>query len=160
MRLAGRVLASPSIPRGGRASTRSPSRPTAPPGERRHSEAFFVVRPEPAAAAPAILVLATNTYNAYNQWGGACLYSGATQVSFARPIERGYVRRPAAPFETDYDGRVASIEPEGEVEHARFQRYLADNDYPLWCASVGLALLGAALRALGRGDRASRSTTR
>ena len=65
-------------------------------GERAHSEAFFVVRPEPVAAAPAILVLATNTYNAYNQWGGACLYSGATKVSFARPIERGYVRRPAA----------------------------------------------------------------
>ncbi len=106
-------------------------------GERAHSEALFVVRPEPSAAAPAILVLATNTYNAYNQWGGACLYSGAVKVSFARPIERGYIRRPAAPDETAYDGRVASIEPEGEVEHVRFQRYLADNDYPLWCASGG-----------------------
>jgi N,N-dimethylformamidase beta subunit-like protein len=106
-------------------------------GERARSQAFFVVRPDPAAVSPAILVLATNTYNAYNQWGGACLYSGATKVSFARPIERGYVRRPAAPFETDYDGRVASVEPEAEVEHVRFQQYLGEHDYPLWCASSG-----------------------
>ena len=46
-----------------------------------------------------ILVLATNTYNAYNQWGGKCLYSGAAKVSFDRPLERGYLRRPAAPDE-------------------------------------------------------------
>jgi hypothetical protein len=106
-------------------------------GERARSQAFFVVRPSPTQPSGGLLVLATNTYNAYNQWGGACLYSGATKVSFARPIERGYIRRPTAPFETDYDGRVASIEPEGEVEHLRFQQYLADHQYPLWCASSG-----------------------
>lgn len=36
-----------------------------------------------------LLVLSTNTYNAYNKWGGECLYTGMTQVSFARPMERG-----------------------------------------------------------------------
>ena len=105
-------------------------------GEQATSHAFFVVRAAPAAA-PALIVLATNTYNAYNQWGGACLYSGASHVSFRRPLERGYLRRPAAPDETDYDGRVASIETEPDEEHHRLQQYLADNDYPLWCASSG-----------------------
>ena len=35
-------------------------------------------------------MLATNTYNAYNQWGGKCLYSGGVKMSFDRPLERGY----------------------------------------------------------------------
>ena len=30
-----------------------------------------------------LLVLATNTYNAYNSWGGRSLYTGGRQVSFA-----------------------------------------------------------------------------
>ena len=107
-------------------------------GEAATSEAFFVVRPaSSAAAAPALLVLSTNTYNAYNQWGGACLYSGAVRVSFARPIERGYVRRPAAPYEVDYDGRVASLPEEPDEEHHQLQDYLAATQYPLWCASSG-----------------------
>ena len=104
---------------------------------RRSSQAFFVVRAAPAAPAPALLVLATNTYNAYNQWGGHCLYSGADRVSFTRPIERGYVRRPAAPDEVDYDGRVGSVEVEPDEEHRRLPAYLRENEYPLWCASGG-----------------------
>ncbi|MEA3185064.1 MAG: hypothetical protein QOJ74_1541, partial [Ilumatobacteraceae bacterium] len=86
-------------------------------GEAATSEAFFVVRPEPGSSADAIMVLATNTYNAYNQWGGRCLYSGAVKVSFDRPLERGYVRRPAAPDEVDYDGRVGSLPDEPDEEH-------------------------------------------
>jgi hypothetical protein len=102
------------------------------------SEAMFVIRAPQRIdrRQTALLVLSTNTYAAYNQWGGRCLYSGASQVSFARPLERGYLRRPSAPDEVVYDGRVASIDP-GDTEHVRLQRYLADNDYPLWCASGG-----------------------
>ena len=81
--------------------------PTGEDGERGDSRPSSSCGPADRRV-PAILVLATNTYNAYNQWGGECLYSGATKVSFARPLERGYVRRPAAPYETGYDGRVAS----------------------------------------------------
>jgi hypothetical protein len=111
-----------------------------PAGEderQRSSQACFVVRAAPAAPAPALLALATNTYNAYNQWGGHCLYSGADRVSFTRPLERGYVRRPAAPDETEYDGRVASIESEADEEHRRLPAYLRRHEYPLWCASGG-----------------------
>ncbi len=104
------------------------------------SEAFFVLRPPAGSDGIGdrpLLVLSTTTWQAYNQWGGRCFYSGATEVSFRRPLERGYVRRPAAPWQVDYDGRVASIEPEPEPEHRRLQAYLADTDHPLWCASSG-----------------------
>ena len=110
-------------------------------GETATSQAFFVVRPAPAPAlttsADAIVVLATNTYNAYNQWGGKCLYTDAVKVSFDRPLERGYLRRPAAPHDVTYDGRVASLPEEPDEEHLQLQQYLAEFEYPLWCASSG-----------------------
>ena len=107
-------------------------------GEEAAAQAFFVVRSsQPQSNAHAILVLATNTYNAYNQWGGASLYSGATRVSFARPLERGYLNRPAAPFDTNYDGRIASTSSTPDPEHLQLQTYQAVNNYPLWCASAG-----------------------
>lgn len=98
------------------------------------SHSFFVVRPHPDSAARRILlVLATNTYNAYNKWGGSCLYTGATTLSFQRPIERGFLTRP----EADFDGRVASIEPGGDPGHQRLLDYLEQHKYPMWCASSG-----------------------
>jgi hypothetical protein len=99
------------------------------------SRSFFVVRTEAGAGAvsPIVLVLSTNTYNAYNKWGGGCLYTGATQVSFHRPIERGFVHRePAA-----YDGRMAVVEPDGDPHHRRLIDYLNAHRYPMWCASGG-----------------------
>lgn len=97
------------------------------------SHACFVVRAARSEAAPILLVLATNTYNAYNAFGGTCLYRGATQLSFQRPLERGYVYRPPA----TYDGRVASIEPDGDPGHHRLLDYLEHHHYPMWCASSG-----------------------
>jgi hypothetical protein len=98
------------------------------------AHAFFVVRsPRPGQDSSILLVLSTNTYNAYNRWGGECLYTGATQVSFARPLERGYVVKPGGA----YDGRVASIEPEGDPTHRRLLDYLAEHRLPLWSASAG-----------------------
>lgn len=102
------------------------------------AHAFFVLRPPPRPLpGRPLLVLSTNTYNAYNQWGGRCLYSGAARVSFARPLERGYLRRPAAPFETDFDGRVANIAEPSDPEHRRLTEYQAAHHYPLWTASSG-----------------------
>ena len=57
------------------------------------STLFFIVRPaKPAANTPILLQLSTNTYNAYNNWGGFSLYGyhGQSQlqgnrVSFDRP---------------------------------------------------------------------------
>jgi hypothetical protein len=60
-------------------------------GER--ADAFCVVRPE-ATRAPAILILATTTWNAYNDWGGPSLYTGGTRVSFERPLSRGFLDKP------------------------------------------------------------------
>ena len=64
--------------------------------------AGFVVRAG-GQRARALLVLATNTYNAYNSWGGRSLYTGGTQVSFARPFGRGMLVRPS----TERDDRKA-----------------------------------------------------
>jgi hypothetical protein len=72
---------------------------TTPGGER--ADAFFVVRP-PAGAARAdrslLLALSTNTYNAYNDWGGPSLYTGGSRVSFERPLARGFLSKPE-PFQ-------------------------------------------------------------
>lgn len=57
------------------------------------SDCFFILRPgEPGKATSILLQLSSNTYNAYNNYGGLCLYSynarGGVQghrVSFQRP---------------------------------------------------------------------------
>ena len=59
------------------------------------ADAFLVVRPgSNAPRAPMILVLATTTWNAYNDWGGPSLYTGGTKVSFERPLARGFLDKP------------------------------------------------------------------
>ena len=58
----------------------------------RRDHAFFVVRPK--AGARIVLALATNTYHAYNDFGGPNLYTGGTQVSMQRPMSAGYLYKP------------------------------------------------------------------
>ena len=124
------MTASGAVDRSGDEATDGPDRST--------SQAFFVLRPRPGQPTkPTLLVLSTNTYNAYNQWGGRCMYSGATRLSFQRPMERGYLRRPAAPFEVDFDGRITNIETPSDPEHRRLQDYQRANQLPLWTASSG-----------------------
>ncbi|MEM9463910.1 MAG: N,N-dimethylformamidase beta subunit family domain-containing protein [Actinomycetota bacterium] len=103
-------------------------------GERATAQAFFALRP-PAGVptARAVLHLATNTYNAYNQWGGACCYSGATHVSFERPLERGYLRRPVDA--TGFDGRITDVD--GDPTHQRLIDYQQSHDLPMWTNSGG-----------------------
>jgi hypothetical protein len=70
-------------------------------------EMFFVVRPEhPARDTKMVLVLTTNTYNAYNNWGGSSLYAyhgrdrvQGRRVSFDRPLA-GFFDRWEHPFVT------------------------------------------------------------
>ncbi|MFN8707808.1 MAG: N,N-dimethylformamidase beta subunit family domain-containing protein, partial [Planctomyces sp.] len=58
------------------------------------SEAFFIVRPkEPGKESRILFQLATNTYNAYTNWGGTSLYAyhgragmQGYRVSFQRPL--------------------------------------------------------------------------
>jgi hypothetical protein len=69
------------------------------------SRLFFVVRAaEPGGEAKILLQLATNTYNAYNNWGGHSLYAfharnklQGTRVSFDRPLA-GQFRTWELPF--------------------------------------------------------------
>ena len=98
--------------------------------------AFIAVRagrPDPTRP---LLVLGTNTYQAYNQWGGRCMYTGAVEVSLDRPLERGYLRRPIAPVEVAYDGRLADTTGH-DREHTRLVEYQATHGYPLWTSSAG-----------------------
>jgi hypothetical protein len=97
------------------------------------SHAFFVVRAVTPSPDRIVLVLATNTYNAYNKFGGSCLYLGATEVSFHRPIERGFLTRP----DEAYDGRVAATAAGGDPDHTQLLAYLEAGRYPMWCASSG-----------------------
>ena len=76
------------------------------------SRGFFIVRPAAATAAKILLQLATNTYAAYNNWGGYSLYAyhgrGGVQghrVSCDRPMEGLFDR-----WEKDF---VAWVEGEG-----------------------------------------------
>ncbi|MBA3652672.1 MAG: hypothetical protein H0W70_00600 [Actinobacteria bacterium] len=64
-------------------------------GKTRRDYAFFVVRPKVGApSAPRLLVLATNTWHAYNDLGGTNLYTGGTTVSLQRPMSPGYLYKP------------------------------------------------------------------
>jgi hypothetical protein len=103
-------------------------------GEQDVSQAFVVVRHPGPDRPSTLLVLSTNTWQAYNQWGGKCMYSGATEASFRRPIERGYITR--AVDADGYDGRVATI-GDADPDHEQLQRYLDNYSYPLWTASSG-----------------------
>lgn len=66
---------------------------------------FFVVRsPRPGRDTPILLQMSTNTWNAYNNWGGKSLYNfnsaggeRSTRVSFQRPIP-GEVYQRELPF--------------------------------------------------------------
>jgi hypothetical protein len=73
------------------------------------ADAFFAVRPRPADPSPILLVLATTTYHAYNDWGGPSLYTGGTRVSFERPMARGFLVKP------EPAGRMMQAEPDREA---------------------------------------------
>ncbi len=84
----------------------------------------------------ALYVLETNTWNAYNTWGGCSLYTGGTTVSFDRPFGRGILCRP----EVDRDDRKARPVRWGEQPDADgliFQAYRTANDYPAAIGSTG-----------------------
>ena len=98
----------------------------------------FVVRAPDTGdrRADALLVLATNTWNAYNTWGGASLYTGGTEVAFARPWSRGMLWRPP----TERDDRKARPTRWGEepdIDGEVFQRYRLDRGYAPSIGSSG-----------------------
>ncbi len=105
------------------------------PPDRAVGYAAFVVRAG-GRRARALLVLATNTYNAYNSWGGCSLYTGGRQVSFARPFGRGMLMRPS----TERDDRKSRPTYRGEepdVDGMIYQQYRFANGYPGFMGSAG-----------------------
>ncbi|MEO6571781.1 MAG: N,N-dimethylformamidase beta subunit family domain-containing protein, partial [Ilumatobacteraceae bacterium] len=97
--------------------------------------AGFVVRPSAPTGAP-LLVLGTNTWNAYNNWGGCSLYTGGKQVSFHRPLARGLLCRPEVERD-DRKARPVRWDEEPDADGAIYQTYRRANDYPAAIGSSG-----------------------
>jgi hypothetical protein len=105
------------------------------PADRSVGCAAFVVRAAPTRAR-ALLVLATNTYNAYNSWGGKSLYTGGWRVSFARPFGRGMLMRPSTERD-DRKARPVYRREEPDVDGMIYQQYRFANGYPGFMSSAG-----------------------
>jgi hypothetical protein len=86
--------------------------------------------------ARALLVLATNTYNAYNSWGGKSLYTGGSRVSFARPFGRGMLMRSSTERD-DRKSRPTYRREEPDVDGLIYQQYRFANGYPGFMGSAG-----------------------
>ncbi len=105
------------------------------PADRAVGYAGFVVRAG-GQRARTLLVLATNTYNAYNSWGGRSLYTGGKRVSFARPFGRGMLLRPSTERD-DRKSRPVYRGEEPDVDGLVYQQYRFANGYPGFMGSAG-----------------------
>ena len=86
------------------------------------AHACFVVRSNGQRTRRALFVLATNTWNAYNTWGGCSLYTGGTAVSFRRPFGRGMLSRPEVERD-DRKSRPTRWGEEPDIDGVIFQTY-------------------------------------
>ncbi len=93
--------------------------------------AFVVVRPPPTSDRAMLLVLGTNTWHAYNDFGGTNLYNGGTQVSLQRPMAAGYLFKPPG-----LGRRVTSVHPP-DPQIAAHVGYLTINRLSGWAGSAG-----------------------
>lgn len=101
-------------------------------GERTvEDRAFVVVRPAPEARRRILLVLGTNTWHAYNDFGGTNLYNGGTQSSLQRPMAKGYLHKPPGKGR-----RVASVHPPDPRIELHIG-YLLLNGLSQWAGSAG-----------------------
>ena len=101
-------------------------------GKRRESRAFFVVRPDLATTTASMLwAIDTNTWHAYNDFGGRNLYTGATQVSMLRPMAPGSLYKPPGAGQ-----RVTSIHPP-DHQSASHVGYLRMNRLSPYGGSAG-----------------------
>ncbi len=101
-------------------------------GKARRTHAFFVVRPDLATTtARMLLALSTNTWHAYNDFGGRNLYTGATSVSMQRPMAPGYLYKPPGAGQ-----RVTSLYPP-DPQSASHVGYLRMNHLSPYGGSAG-----------------------
>jgi len=98
----------------------------------RRSYAFFVVRPDgDAPTSSIVMALSTNTWHAYNDFGGPNLYLGGTQVSLQRPMAAGYLHKPPGAGQ-----RVTSLFPPDPFSSSHVG-YLRMNHLSPWAGSAG-----------------------
>ncbi len=93
--------------------------------------AFFVVRPAPGTTRRILMPLSTNTWCAYNDFGGANLYTGATHASFERPLAAGILEKPSGAGH-----RVAVTHPPDPSQSSHVG-YLILNGLTEWAGSAG-----------------------
>jgi hypothetical protein len=105
------------------------------PADRALGCAGFVVRAG-GRRARALFVLATNTWNAYNDWGGRSLYTGGHEVSFERPWGRGMLVRPEVERD-DRKARPRLPREEPDVDGLVYQAYRFEHGYPGYMGSAG-----------------------
>ncbi len=95
--------------------------------------AGFVLRaPSGTKRQRPLFALATNTWNAYNDWGGANLYTGATHASFSRPFAHGLLDRP-----DPFTHRIANRARDPDLSMRAFADYVRTHDVCGWCGSAG-----------------------
>jgi len=99
------------------------------------AHACFVVRAGDSRSRT-LLVLDTNTWNAYNTWGGTSLYTGGSQVSFDRPFARGMLDRPQVDRD-DRKSRPVRWNEEPDADGLIFQAYRTERAYPSAIGSAG-----------------------
>jgi hypothetical protein len=95
----------------------------------RRDYAFFVVRP--GSHERIVVALATNTWHAYNDFGGTNLYNGGTHVSMQRPMAPGYLHKPPG------KGRRVTGTGEPDPQNAAHVGYIQLNHLSGWAGSAG-----------------------
>jgi hypothetical protein len=95
----------------------------------RRDFAFFVVRP--SAGARLVIALATNTWHAYNDFGGPNLYTGGTSVSMKRPMAAGYLYKPPG------KGRRVTGTGAPDPQNAAHVGYIQLNHLSAYAGSAG-----------------------
>lgn len=102
-------------------------------GHRRETHAFFVVRAPSGEHRPErpLIALTTNTWNAYNDFGGRNLYTRGTSVHFARPMAPGILRKP------DGAGSRVTVVDAPDPTMAAHTAYLAGHQFTQWAGSAG-----------------------
>jgi len=93
------------------------------------ADAFVAVRPPRERRSPILLVLATSTWNAYNDWGGPSLYTGGTRVSFERPLARGFLVKP--------EPARRKMQPEPDREARWFFAWAEPLGLSVWSGGAG-----------------------
>ena len=95
----------------------------------RRDYAFFVVRSQ--SKERIVVALATNTWHAYNDFGGTNLYNGGTHVSMQRPMSAGYLHKPFG------KGRRVTGTGAPDPQNAAHVGYIQLNHLSSWAGSAG-----------------------